>query len=338
MKPFKFFLICVFTMGLFFVFNTKLEAATTYDMCIYSYPDDKYGKCKLYMYRKNSGGPIDAIHENKFKVMKEALRAHKTNGDPGVFRDLNWTIEAGPCASDVTVNSNVHLEQGQKDKKKINIQLVLPNTTHDADFYTSFENKFEKNNKCPTVYAGTQIYNCTMKNKDASGEGYGSERYCLFAYVNKEKVSGRKKMILDEERINVTKDEFDEAFDEQKEEAKDTHSIPKEKAKQLVDDAGLSQITIGNVNFTCKKLIGDDLLKYLRMIFTLIRILTPIILIVMGMLDFTKAISSNSQDAIQQATQKFAKRMIVCVIIFLIPTIIEFLMNLTGISDGTCGL
>ena len=74
------------------------------------------------------------------------------------------------------------------------------------------------------------------------------------------------------------------------------------------------------------------------MIFTLIRIITPIILITFGMLDFTKAIGQNDSDALQKAIKTFTKRAIICVIIFLIPTLVNFLMNITGISDGTCGI
>ena len=56
------------------------------------------------------------------------------------------------------------------------------------------------------------------------------------------------------------------------------------------------------------------------------------------MLDFTKAVASSDKDAINKALGKFVKRAAIAVAIFLIPTFVTFMMDISGISDGVCGL
>ena len=99
----------------------------------------------------------------------------------------------------------------------------------------------------------------------------------------------------------------------------------------------LTGIGILDEDYTCEQLLGDDVVKLLEKIFVIIRILTPILLIVFTMIDYTKAIAAG-EDEIKNATTKFIKRSIAAILIFLAPTLIEFIMDVTGISDGTCGL
>lgn len=51
------------------------------------------------------------------------------------------------------------------------------------------------------------------------------------------------------------------------------------------------------------------------------------LLIVMGMLDFSKAVFSDNADAIKKAGSKFAKRVIIVVLFFLLPIIIDTLLG-----------
>lgn len=62
------------------------------------------------------------------------------------------------------------------------------------------------------------------------------------------------------------------------------------------------------------------------------RYLVPILLIVLSVMDFIKAIASNSEDEIRKVGAKFVKRLIVAAIIFVLPLILEFLLGIFGIS------
>jgi len=56
------------------------------------------------------------------------------------------------------------------------------------------------------------------------------------------------------------------------------------------------------------------------------------------MLDFTQAIASSEEDALNKAKTKFIKRAGIALAIFLTPDLINFIFNVTGMSDGTCGI
>ena len=64
---------------------------------------------------------------------------------------------------------------------------------------------------------------------------------------------------------------------------------------------------------------------YVMMVF---KIVIPIILIIMGMVDLGKAVVSSKEDEIKKSTQSLLKRAIAGIIIFFIPTIIGVIFNL----------
>ena len=53
-----------------------------------------------------------------------------------------------------------------------------------------------------------------------------------------------------------------------------------------------------------------------------------------SILDFIKAIASNSEDEMRKVGSKFVKRLIVAAIIFLLPLMLEFLLGIFGIATS----
>lgn len=68
-------------------------------------------------------------------------------------------------------------------------------------------------------------------------------------------------------------------------------------------------------------------------ILNFIKILVPLALIILGMVDFGKATISSDEKALSKATSSLIRRFIVGVIIFFIPTIVFALLNITNVSD-----
>ena len=62
-----------------------------------------------------------------------------------------------------------------------------------------------------------------------------------------------------------------------------------------------------------------------------------VMLFVFTFIDFTKAVASSKDDAIKKATQNAIKRVIIAIIIFFLPILIEFLLSLFGIYSN-CGI
>lgn len=60
----------------------------------------------------------------------------------------------------------------------------------------------------------------------------------------------------------------------------------------------------------------------------------PLIIIILGMIDFSKAVISNDEKALSVATTSLIKRFIVGVIVFLLPTIVMAILKGVKVTNG----
>lgn len=82
--------------------------------------------------------------------------------------------------------------------------------------------------------------------------------------------------------------------------------------------------------------ICDDLSPVLRIVgiaLKLIQIGVPIILIVIGVMDFAKATAAKDDSKVKEAQQMFTKRAIMAIVVFLIIPIVSVLMQLVSGDD-----
>jgi len=70
---------------------------------------------------------------------------------------------------------------------------------------------------------------------------------------------------------------------------------------------------------------------YLQTAFTVMKYVAIVILIVFTIMDYASAVSAQDNDAIKKATSKLVTRLIICVILFVLPTLIEFLFKILDI-------
>lgn len=66
--------------------------------------------------------------------------------------------------------------------------------------------------------------------------------------------------------------------------------------------------------------------------------LVPVAVMVLGIIDFIKAIASNKDDEMKKAQKKFIIRLISAALIFIVPFIIEFVLNKMGFDANGCGI
>ena len=90
--------------------------------------------------------------------------------------------------------------------------------------------------------------------------------------------------------------------------------------------------TIPGVEASCD-LIDSEIWAEIRKILSWVQILVPIIIIAMGMIDFSKAVLADDQAAIKKATGNFVKRLIVGVAIFLIPIVLDVILKLVELPE-----
>ena len=81
---------------------------------------------------------------------------------------------------------------------------------------------------------------------------------------------------------------------------------------------------------------GADVLRILKFVFILIDLvffIVPIGLIIMLMIDFGKNVIAGKEDEMKKNLNMVIKRIIYCVVLFLVPTITNFVISLVG-TDG----
>lgn len=78
---------------------------------------------------------------------------------------------------------------------------------------------------------------------------------------------------------------------------------------------------------TCEDLLGTDNIKLLSTGFLILSVIGVLLLVITGFGDFISAITSNEDDAVLKAFSKFKTRIIACVILFLLPAFINFLLG-----------
>ena len=101
-------------------------------------------------------------------------------------------------------------------------------------------------------------------------------------------------------------------------------------------------------NVDCETIFGNkndpNSLRYLiDEILMYPKILIPIVLILLGVLDFGKAVIAPKEDEMKKAQATFVKRVIAAVAIFFVPVLIDLIMELAdivwaGTGYSSCGL
>lgn len=86
----------------------------------------------------------------------------------------------------------------------------------------------------------------------------------------------------------------------------------------------------------CKQVVGGvDV--FIVDLFNMVKWVALALAIALGMLDFFKAITGGKDDDLAKAAQKFMKRLIAVVALFILPVLIEWILDISGVPHGgTC--
>lgn len=88
----------------------------------------------------------------------------------------------------------------------------------------------------------------------------------------------------------------------------------------------IEDIPKSSTNF-CKDVGIKKSLKFIGNLFIIAKIIVPILLIVMGTIDFSKSVFSSDADSLKKSSITFAYRILAGVAIFFLPTIISFVFD-----------
>ena len=88
----------------------------------------------------------------------------------------------------------------------------------------------------------------------------------------------------------------------------------------------------GDLNANCDAIFDSEAQALIQRIFSIICIAVPIILIVLGSVDFANAVLSSDQEAMQKAVKRFTTRCIVAVAIFFLPMLVNLIFSFPGMD------
>ena len=83
----------------------------------------------------------------------------------------------------------------------------------------------------------------------------------------------------------------------------------------------------------------DSVAWLIQLILNIIKVVGPILVILLSSIDFIRVIVKSDDEAMAKAQKKLIMRLILAILLFLIPVIVQVLLGIFGItSDPTCGL
>lgn len=77
--------------------------------------------------------------------------------------------------------------------------------------------------------------------------------------------------------------------------------------------------------------LGNKIVNWIFKIVKFVRYAVPALLIILSILDYLKALASESEDEMKKVTSRFSKRLIAAILIFIIPFILDFVLRLFDI-------
>lgn len=96
-------------------------------------------------------------------------------------------------------------------------------------------------------------------------------------------------------------------------------------------------------NLTCGDVAQDgrgitfhkSLPIFTNRIYDILKVATPVVIIITGMLDILKATTAQKEDDLKKAQKKFLNRLLIGMVVFLVFVIIELVVNLVSPDNAT---
>lgn len=173
-------------------------------------------------------------------------------------------------------------------------------------FKGSFSDTDFENGKCPEVY--------TLRNLRETGTGCRG------------KLTISKEKILTENDKETESDGKEDTYT-----GEEIPTLPQTKPNEYEQELDYSSIcsntTEGNRGIR-------QTFKIVGYLIQIIKWIVPLIIIILGMIDFGKAAISNDEKAINKAMMALIRRLIAGIVIFFIPTIVMAILNIIEVSKG----
>jgi len=81
----------------------------------------------------------------------------------------------------------------------------------------------------------------------------------------------------------------------------------------------------------------DSVAWLVQIIFNIVKIVGPILVVLLSSIDFIMVIIKSDNDQFQKAQKKLITRLVLALLLFLIPTIVQVLLQIFGITGSVTG-
>ena len=98
------------------------------------------------------------------------------------------------------------------------------------------------------------------------------------------------------------------------------------------------EMKINNDNGQDSCSLGDTVAAWVANILNIVKYVVPVIVIIMSILDFIKAMGADKEDEMKKAQHRFVIRLVVAAVTFLVPFIIVFVLEVFNFDIEGCGI
>ena len=204
--------------------------------------------------------------------------------------------------------------------------LILKN--HDNNKEVSYSN-IEKNKTWPNTFPGPDSVSGNKLNIEISEKTFKDvvdgttciDKKDIGSYFDEVAGAWTLKITTDKDEIQDLIDDGETVYDGDSTVSNDPlPTIPP------LDPPDLAELS-------CSSLFGDPGTSgtpayYLTYAFKIARYIAIVLLVVLSIMDFIESTASQDKDSINKAINKTIKRLVLCVIIFLLPSLIEFILTI----------
>jgi len=337
MKKYKCLLIVLFLFLLTFTSNVKASRT----ICVYTLGDstitinydyNKTPEVKLDQkpYDKTIVAQVDDLKNSDFvkdgKLVCPILNAYKRgkNGKNGWKYYLSSSKEAKNGTYEGTIT--ILEDDGAENGGIINNETV--DCVYKKDTDGAYSLKWENDKVVANLYGSGYDDNCkdnvTIKSEFTKSDFEAGK--CPDVYDKTVKKQGYCSVIISKNTIFTEEDIITE-----------NDNIPEPDEQTEMSGMELGRLTCdmlfqdenGNLNLTHQML--STTLRFMQYI-------AVIIALVLSIVDFIKVVTTNDKDGIKKASKRAAMRLCIAILIFFVPIILDFILDLIGFNSSTCGL
>lgn len=273
-----------------------------------------------------------ASEQNKNKTLAELPNGKTVKGNEIADTAVNTVQAIGDVwddnynFGDVTVSA-YHTIVGRGD---ITIQLIT-----NTDLY------YEKTKTCETVYynGSYDSFNLSCPNISVYWDNFSVSLSDYRDKLDKNDATGIAKAMTDVNRNQEVIRNYcnsvlkNSNMDGSGEEDCITSCLKiSQQMNNLIENAKISSGTKSQCG------ISGRIILWISNIVRWVKYLVPVAVIVLGILDFIKAIASENEDEMKKAQKRFITRLIAAALIFIIPFILEFILDKMGFVIEGCGI